>query len=247
MYYNCHMLISPASAGGARVPTNRRAPTCHRASHHVSIGLHAARLLVCWNNGPHSESIGAAASVKIRSAHVCISPPSGYSAGSLAMIAIFFGSVAVNAMNDYTGSLSLLAAGVRIWRPISAAIVGVLSFIATLWLYYNNFLQSFENYLLLITYWIGPWIAIVLVDWRLRRGRFDVRRVTPFANLPSGWNALIALVIGFVASIPFFNQSYFVGPLANGTDVTYVVGFVVAAVVYWVLERRASTAVPATA
>jgi NCS1 family nucleobase:cation symporter-1 len=150
-------------------------------------------------------------------------------------------------MNDYTGSLSLLAAGVRIWRPISAAIVGVLSFIATLWLYYNNFLQSFENYLLLITYWIGPWIAIVLVDWRLRRGRFDVRRVTPFANLPSGWNALIALVIGFVASIPFFNQSYFVGPLANGTDVTYVVGFVVAAVVYWVLERRASTAVPATA
>ena len=168
-------------------------------------------------------------------------------AGSLAMIAIFFGSVAVNAMNDYTGSLSLLAAGVRIWRPISAAIVGVLSFIATLWLYYNNFLQSFENYLLLITYWIGPWIAIVLVDWRLRRGRFDVRRVTPFANLPSGWNALFALVIGFAASIPFFNQSYFVGPLANGTDVTYVVGFVVAAVVYWVLERRASTAVPATA
>jgi NCS1 family nucleobase:cation symporter-1 len=168
-------------------------------------------------------------------------------AGSLAMIAIFFGSVAVNAMNDYTGSLSLLAAGVRIWRPISAGLVGVLSFIATLWLYYNNFLQSFENYLLLITYWIGPWIAIVLVDWSLRRGRFDPRRVTPFANLPGGWNALIALVVGFVASIPFFNRSYDVGPLANGTDVTYVVGFVVAAVVYWALERRASTAVPATA
>ncbi len=168
-------------------------------------------------------------------------------AGSLAMIAIFFGSVAVNAMNDYTGSLSLLAAGVRIWRPISAGIVGVLSFIATLWLYYGNFTSAFENYLLLITYWIGPWIAIVLVDWRLRGGRFDVRRITPFSNLPSGWNALIALVVGFVASIPFFNQSLFVGPLANGTDVTYVIGFVVAAVVYWALERRSSTAVPVTA
>src|SRR6478609_8981866 len=38
--------------------------------------------------------------------------------GAIAMIAIFFGTVAVNAMNDYTGSLSLLAAGIRIPRPV---------------------------------------------------------------------------------------------------------------------------------
>jgi nucleobase:cation symporter-1, NCS1 family len=167
-------------------------------------------------------------------------------AGALAMIAIFLGTIAVNAMNDYTGSLSLLAAGVRVWRPASAVIVGVLSFLATLWLYYGKFNATFENYLLLITYWIGPWIAIVLVDWRLRSGRFDVSRVFPFASLPSGMNALVALVVGFVVSIPFFNQSLFVGPAATalgGTDVTYIVGFVVAALVYWLLERRASTAV----
>jgi NCS1 family nucleobase:cation symporter-1 len=167
--------------------------------------------------------------------------------GGLAMVAIFLGTIGVNAMNDYTGSLSLLAAGVRIWRPISAAVVGVLSFIATLWLYYGNFNTAFENYLLLITYWIGPWAAIVLVDWRLRGGRFDARRVTPFSNLPSGRNGLIALVIGFVVSIPFFNQALYVGPLATalgGTDITYVVGFVVAALVYWLLERSSSSSVP---
>lgn len=170
--------------------------------------------------------------------------------GALAMIAIFFGSIAVNAMNDYTGSLSLLAAGVRIWRPISAAVVGVLSFGATLWLYYGNFTTAFENYLLLITYWIGPWAAIVMLDWRRRGGRFDARRVFPFGSLPSGRNALIALVVGFVVSIPFFNQSLFVGPAANalgGTDITYVVGFVVAWIVYWLLERQGSTSVPAMA
>jgi nucleobase:cation symporter-1, NCS1 family len=167
--------------------------------------------------------------------------------GALAMIAIFLGTVGVNAMNDYTGSLSLLAAGVRIWRPISAAVVGVVSFFATLWLYYGNFNTTFENYLLLITYWIGPWAAIVLVDWRRRGGRFVVGRVTPFSVLPSGRNGLLALVIGFVVSIPFFNQSLFVGPLSNNTDVTYVVGFVVAGVVYVVLERLSPSAVPATA
>jgi nucleobase:cation symporter-1, NCS1 family len=171
--------------------------------------------------------------------------------GGLAMVAIFFGTVAVNAMNDYTGSLSLLAAGVRIWRPLSAGIVGVLSFGATLYLYYGNFQSTFENYLLLITYWIGPWAAIVLVDWRLRGGRFDTRRVADFARLPSGRNGLVALVVGFVVSIPFFNQTLYVGPVANalgGADVTYVVGFVVAGLLYWALERSAgSTSVPATA
>jgi NCS1 family nucleobase:cation symporter-1 len=168
--------------------------------------------------------------------------------GALAMIAIFFGTVAVNSMNDYTGSLSLLAAGIRIPRPISAAIVAVLSFAATLYLYYNNFSSTVENYLLVITYWIGPWAAIVLIDWqRRRRTRIDGERAAVFSQLPSGRNALIALVVGFLVSIPFMNQTLFVGPLVStlgGADIAYLVGFVVAGIVYWVLERSGSTAVP---
>jgi nucleobase:cation symporter-1, NCS1 family len=166
----------------------------------------------------------------------------------LAMVAIFFGTVAVNAMNDYTGSLSLQAAGVRVWRPVSAAVVGVLSFLATLYLYYNNFSSTVENYLLVITYWIGPWAAIVLLDWRARRGTVDGARAANFAALPSGLNALVALVVGFAVSIPFMNQALYVGPIADalgGADIAYGVGFVVAGGLYWFLERRyTSTAVP---
>ncbi|MGH2466373.1 MAG: purine-cytosine permease family protein [Candidatus Limnocylindrales bacterium] len=169
--------------------------------------------------------------------------------GALAMIAIFFGTVAVNAMNDYTGSLSLLAAGVRIWRPLSALVVGVLSFLATLYLYYGNFQSTFENYLLVLTYWVGPWVAIVLADWWLRRGRFDGQRAVPFNVLPSGRNALVALVIGFLVSIPFMNQTLYLGPIASalgGADIAYVIGFIVAGAVYLFLERRVgSTAVVA--
>lgn len=165
----------------------------------------------------------------------------------LAMIAIFFGTVAVNSMNDYTGSLSLLAAGVRIWRPLSAAVVGVLSFVATLYLYYNNFLSTFENYLLLITYWIGPWAAIVFADWYLRGGRADGGKAVVYSLLPSGLNALLALVVGFLVSIPFMNQTLFLGPIASalgGADIAYVIGFIVAGAIYLFLERRiGSTAV----
>jgi NCS1 family nucleobase:cation symporter-1 len=169
--------------------------------------------------------------------------------GALAMIAIFVGTIAVNAINDYTGSLSVLAAGLRIWRPASAFVVGVVSFAAALWLYYGNFYNSFQNWLLLVTYWVGPWLGIVVVDWLMRKSKFDEAVVVSFSRLPSGRNALIALVVGFVASIPFMNQSLFEGPAAialNGADVTYVAGFVVAAVLYWVMETwfgRTSVAV----
>ncbi|MHB8458772.1 MAG: cytosine permease, partial [Candidatus Limnocylindrales bacterium] len=169
--------------------------------------------------------------------------------GAIAMIAIFFGTVAVNAMNDYSGSLSLLAAGIKVWRPVSALIVGVLSYIATLWLYSANFNATFENYLLFITYWIGPWAAIVLVDWRLRRGSTaGAAHVADFSLLPSGRNALIALIVGFVVSIPFMDAAIVVGPIATalgGADIAYVIGFIVAGASYWALERSSPTSVPA--
>jgi NCS1 family nucleobase:cation symporter-1 len=169
--------------------------------------------------------------------------------GGLAMIAIFFGTVAVNAMNDYTGSLSLQAAGLKVWRPASAGVVAVLSFLATLYLYYNNFSSTVENYLLVITYWIGPWAAVVLIDWRSRKGRFDASSVVDYAKLPSGLNAIIALALGFIVSIPFMDQTLYVGPLSTalgGADIAYLVGFVVAGAVYWALERYwHTTAVPA--
>jgi NCS1 family nucleobase:cation symporter-1 len=167
--------------------------------------------------------------------------------GAIAMIAIFFGTVAVNSMNDYTGSLSLQAAGIRVPRPISAGIVAVLSFLATLYLYYNSFSSTVENYLLVITYWIGPWAAIVLIDWRRRGDRIDGTNAVRFSMLPSGLSALIALVVGFIVSIPFMNQTLYVGPASTalgGADIAYLVGFVVSGALYWVLEPRMRTAVP---
>jgi NCS1 family nucleobase:cation symporter-1 len=142
--------------------------------------------------------------------------------------------------------LSLQAAGLRVWRPASAGVVAVLSFIATLYLYYNNFSSTVENYLLVITYWIGPWAAIVLLDWRARKGNVDGSRAVEFSMLPTGLNALIALVVGFVVSIPFMDQTLYVGPAATalgGADIAYLVGFIVAGIVYSALERRRPTAV----
>ena len=171
--------------------------------------------------------------------------------GALAMIAIVLGTIAVNAMNDYTGSLSLQAAGLRIPRVYSAVAVAVLGFLFTLYLNSGDFFAKFENYLLFISYWIAPWAAVVLADWRMRGGRANVSRLSDFGSLPSGAMGLVALLVGFVASLPFQTSS-FGGEIATATglpinglavtlhyaDFAYVVGFAVAFAIYRLGTRQ---------
>jgi NCS1 family nucleobase:cation symporter-1 len=168
----------------------------------------------------------------------------------LAMVAIAIGTVAVNAMNDYTGSLSFLAAGIRVPRVLSALAVAVLGFFFTLYLNSGDLVTKFESYLLFIIYWVTPYIGVVLADWWLRGRRADVSRLADYASLPSGAVGLLALVIGFVGSLPFGTSS-FGQEIADATglplnafaadlhyaDIAYVIGFIVAFAVYWVLAR----------
>jgi nucleobase:cation symporter-1, NCS1 family len=176
---------------------------------------------------------------------------SGTPLAALAMLAIGIGTVAVNAMNDYTGSLSLQAAGIRVPRVYSAIVVAILGFLVTLWLNAGDLVGKIENILLFLSYWIAPWAAVVLADWRLRRGRANVARLVDFGSLPSGLLALASLVIGFIVSLPF-QQSSLGEDLRKSTglpinaisddvlhyaDLAYLVGFVVAFVVFLIGAR----------
>jgi len=169
---------------------------------------------------------------------------SGNIIAGLAMVAIAIGTIAVNAMNDYTGSLSLQAAGLRIPRVYSAAAVAVLGFLFTLFLQYNgDFAGNFINFILFISYWITPFVGVVLADWWLRGRRADAWSIVDFARLPSGTVALVALVVGFAVGIPFQNSSlgytwggpfnYVTATYLHGADLAYYVGGVVAFLIYW--------------
>jgi NCS1 family nucleobase:cation symporter-1 len=175
---------------------------------------------------------------------------SGSILAPLAMVAIAIGTIAVNAMNDYTGSLSLQGAGLRIPRVYSAIVVATLGFFFTLYLNSGDLVGKFENYLLFIIYWVTPWAGVVLADWWLRGRKADVSRLANFASLPSGVLGLAALLIGFVVSLPF-GTSVFGDEIAKGTglpinglaatlhyaDFAYLVGFAVAFAVFWIGTR----------
>ncbi|MHB1615622.1 MAG: purine-cytosine permease family protein [Actinomycetes bacterium] len=172
--------------------------------------------------------------------------------GVLVLIAVAIGTVSVNAMNDYSGSLSLQAAGARILRPAVAVIVTVVAFGLTLWLNTGDLAAKFTNILLFITYWVPCYVAVVVVDWYRRGGRVNPSAILDSATLPSGWTALVALVVGFLVSIPFMDTSLYVGPAAKalqGADIAYSVGFLVAGGVYAAIGARVPhgvAAVPVT-
>jgi NCS1 family nucleobase:cation symporter-1 len=155
--------------------------------------------------------------------------------GALALVAIWIGTVAANAMNDYSGSLALQAAGFRVRRPFIAVAATVVVFFLTIWLNTGDLATKFENVLLFVSYWVPPFAAVQLVDWWRKRGHMNVKDVMCSALKP-GWDALIGLLVGFGAAVPFMDTSLYEGPASSywlyGGDIAFVVGFVVGFVVY---------------
>jgi nucleobase:cation symporter-1, NCS1 family len=132
-------------------------------------------------------------------------------------------------------------------RIYSAAAVGVLGFLFTLLLNTGDFATNFTNFLLFISYWITPFIGVVLADWWLRRQQADPQSIVDFSALPTGTIGLVALVVGFAVGIPFQNSTlgyswggpfnYVTANYLHGADLAYYVGGSVAFLIYWFGSR----------
>ena len=170
--------------------------------------------------------------------------------GVLALLAIILGTIASNSMNDYSGSLALQSGGIKIRRQWSALIGTFFAFFLILWLNHGDTSAKFQNILLFASYWIAPFLAIILVDWfyvrsTLSEGR--LRTLMDFSRLASGWSAAVALVLGFLAMIPFMDTNLIVGTFAkklDGADISFYVGFVVGGIIYMILRRIENPDVP---
>jgi nucleobase:cation symporter-1, NCS1 family len=168
----------------------------------------------------------------------------GGAVGAFALVAIAISAVASNAIEDYSGSLALQAGGVRVRRPIAALASTAIAFAIILWIHSGQFATRFENVLLFTGYWIAPFFAIILANWFLSRNQVNSRlfqQLMDLKSLRSGWPALAAFVIGFVAMLPFMNTALVFGAAAkalDGADISYLVGFLVAFAVYFALARH---------
>ncbi|MFJ6700172.1 purine-cytosine permease family protein [Streptomyces sp. NPDC091272] len=167
---------------------------------------------------------------------------------NLTLVAIILGAMAASTLNVYSAAVSISSLSLRLprWmgRATLVALVGAVGTVAG-WLALADAGAAFEHFLLVIAYWIAPWLGVVLAEHRLRGSTPDselARRMTDRTYRERA--GIVALLVGFAVSVPLFsNQTVFVGwvpshwPAAG--DLTCLVGFVVGAALYAALRRRA--------
>ena len=195
------------------------------------------------------EVVGAAAATITSVSKYGNNPTSGFVShmptwvGDITLLAIALGAVCANALNVYSGSMSFLALGVKLpltlRRAIVAIVFGVAGFFVA-WSGLSDAGQKYNNFLLVIAYWIAPWLGVFFDDQFLRRGRhvagflFD-RRHNPWAGF-----AAMAISIGLSIWL-FAYQTDYTGVVPNHWpafgDLTFEVGFVLAALLYTLFFR----------
>lgn len=182
-------------------------------------------------------------------------------AGAVASVFYFviaLGKLTVNVLNTYGGFMAMVTgvSGFRGQRVLSQR--GRTLYIALIMVAgtavalagKDSFLSSFKDFLLFLLTFFTPWSAINLVDYYLiSRERYDI----PALADPHGrygawrWKALVVYGVGLVAQFPFLATSFYTGPLVDplgGADVSWIVGLVVPAALYWLLARRDTAHVP---
>ena len=141
--------------------------------------------------------------------------------GGLCVIILALGSISNNAPTTYSAALSCQVFGRYAkaiprwaWCLVLMLIELVCSVAGC-----DHLFNIFENFLPLMSYWISPWVTIVLEEHLL----FHVLRRTPFdwaawedkKRLPIGIAALLSWLIGWAGAIVGMDQVWYKGPVAR--------------------------------
>jgi NCS1 family nucleobase:cation symporter-1 len=198
------------------------------------------------------EVIGAAAATVTSIGKYADNPTAGFVShlptgiADATLLAIALGAICANALNVYSGSMSFLALGIKLPLTLRRAIVALVFGVAGFFLALSGLSDAgvkYNNFLLVIAYWIGPWLGVFFADQWLRRGKqvdgllFD-RKHNP-------WAGAVAMAVSAALSIYLFaNQTGspgYVGVVPRHVaafgDLTFEVGFVLAALLYALFFR----------
>jgi nucleobase:cation symporter-1, NCS1 family len=181
----------------------------------------------------------------------------GNTLGPILVLVLAFGLLPPSAMNIYGGILSTMTIAnnfkqFRSTVPLRIVVGVVVSVIALLVATagQGNFMNSFENYLAALLYFLVPWTAINLTDFYLvRRGQYRTEDFFnpngPFGNF--AWRGLLVYFVTFAIEVPFMNTSVFQGPISKamgGADIAWIVGLAVAIPLYYFLAKNSRASAP---
>lgn len=156
---------------------------------------------------------------------------------------------AINSLDLYTSGLTLQAIIPRIKRwqcvLIDTCIAGAL----TAWTVFDSSFNTFvTNFVLFMLIWLAPWVAIYLVDYFLRRGRYsstalqETAKGLYFRNGGFHIPGIVAQAVGMLAAASWLNAyPAWTSPLSNhtgGADFSVFMGALFGGGLYFLLARR---------
>ena len=165
------------------------------------------------------------------------------------LVLVIFQLFAINSIDLYSSGLTLQAIipSIKRWQCVllDTCVAGGL----TAWAIFSTGFNSFiSDFLLFILIWLAPWVTIYLVDYLLRRGRYDSRSLIDtragiyLRNGGVHWPGIIAMAVGMAAAASWLNAyPAWTSPLTNhtgGSDFSVFMGALFGGVVYWTLARR---------
>ncbi|MGH8348941.1 MAG: cytosine permease, partial [Pseudomonas sp.] len=108
----------------------------------------------------------------------------------------------------------------------------------------EQYLATFNTFILLILYFLIPWTAVNLVDFYfVRKGQYAISEIFNPQGIYGLWSksGLIAWFAGLLAMVPFMSLSFYTGPMAQalgGADIAFIIGLPVSGIGYWLLSRN---------
>jgi len=175
----------------------------------------------------------------------------------LVMLMVLHGPIATNILNVYSSALAAVSAGIKASRMALALLAGVVGYAVTLYFVHApSFADSFDSWMAGLVLWMSPWAGVVLADFYLvRRQKVEVEELYADPDRSTygdvNWVGIWAFVIGLVGGWLFeFGlvtplQGLISKHLLKGADLSWLVGFVLAAAVY-VAGMRGRVAAPST-
>jgi toxin CptA len=164
------------------------------------------------------------------------------------LILVLHGPIATNILNIYSCSLCAQTVDWHLNRRTIAFLVGAIALAFTIFLVFqSSFANTLDSWLSGLVMWIAPWAAVTLIHYYYYLHKtidvdllYDPPRRSRIADVR--WSAIIAFACGAVAAwcFEYGEVGWLQGPGAKAignTDLTWLVGSIVAAVVYLIIGR----------
>ncbi|MGW1681818.1 purine-cytosine permease family protein [Saccharopolyspora sp. NPDC002376] len=151
-----------------------------------------------------------------------------------------------NSVNLYSGAMATLTCEFKVRQAVTVVAAGVIGGLIALAIGGEKFEDSLKLFLHLMSYYITPWLAVLLVNYfKVYRNGEGYPHISAFYDRNGAFGrvnlaGIGALVIGVAVSVPFIGTEVFSGPIADllgGADLSYFVSGIVAGAIYSAFEK----------